>query len=319
MKVLANDGISSAGEATLKEAGIEFVEAKVSQEHLADFINENNIDVLLVRSATKVRKELIDVCPGLKIIGRGGVGMDNIDVEYARGKGIHVINTPNASSRSVAEMVFAHFFSLARFLHEANRMMPLEGETQFSALKKSYSKAVELQGKTLGVIGFGGIGKEVVKMGISLGMKVKVLTRKPRTETITLEFFDGKKIDFEISSSNNWDEFLTDTDFISINTPKTEGYIIDTPQFEKMKDGVFIVNTARGGVINEVTLLDFIESGKVAGAALDVFENEPTPELTLLMNPALSLSPHLGGNTLDAQEKIGTELALQIIELNKKK
>ncbi len=318
MKVLANDGISKAGENALKNAGIELVEAKVSQEHLINFINENKVDVLLVRSATKVRQDLIDSCPSLKIIGRGGVGMDNIDVEYAIDKGIYVINTPNASSRSVAEMVFAHFFSLARFLHESNRLMPLEGETHFNAMKKSFSNAVELEGKNLGVIGFGGIGKEVVKMGISLGMKIKVLTRKPKTETITLDFFDGQKLNFEITSTNNTDEFLEDLDFISINTPKTKEYILDTPQFEKMKNGVFIVNTARGGVINEVTLLDFIESGKIAGAALDVFENEPNPELQLLMNPNLSLSPHLGGNTIDAQEKIGKELAEQIIELNKK-
>ncbi|KMQ70843.1 D-2-hydroxyacid dehydrogenase [Chryseobacterium koreense] len=317
MRVLANDGISKAGENVLKEAGIELVEAKVSQEHLAHFINENQIDVLLVRSATKVRQDLIDACPSLKIIGRGGVGMDNIDVEYAIDKGLYVINTPNASSRSVAEMVFAHFFSLARFLHESNRMMPLEGETNFTALKKSYSKAHELEGKTLGVIGFGGIGQEVVKMGISLGMKVKVLTRTPHTKTLTLQFFDGQKLNFEVSSNNNMDEFLKDTDFISINTPKTDTYILDTPQFEKMKTGVFIVNTARGGVINEVTLLDYIESGKIAGAALDVFENEPTPELAILMNPNLSLSPHLGGNTLDAQDKIGVELASQIIEIKK--
>ncbi|QNS42114.1 D-2-hydroxyacid dehydrogenase [Chryseobacterium manosquense] len=318
MKVLANDGLSESGINALTSAGIEFVEAKVSQEHLANFINENQIDVLLVRSATQVPQELIDDCPSLKIIGRGGVGMDNIDVEYAIEKGLFVINTPNASSRSVAEIVFAHFFSLARFLHESNRLMPLEGDTHFNAMKKSFSKAIELEGKTLGVIGFGGIGKEVVKMGISLGMKVKVLTRKPKTETISLEFFDGQKLNFEITSTNNFDEFLKDTDFISINTPKTNEYIIDTPQFEKMKDGVFIVNTARGGVINEVALLDYIESGKVAGAALDVFENEPTPELQLLMNPNLSLSPHLGGNTLDAQEKIGAELAMQIIDIKTK-
>ena len=318
MKVLANDGLSESGINALTSAGIEFVEAKVSQEHLADFINENHIDVLLVRSATQVPQELIDECPSLKIIGRGGVGMDNIDVEYAIEQGLFVINTPNASSRSVAEIVFAHFFSLARYLHESNRLMPLEGDTHFNAMKKSFSKAIELEGKTLGVIGFGGIGKEVVKMGISLGMKVKVLTRKPKTETISLEFFDGQKVNFEVTSTNNFDEFLNDTDFISINTPKTNEYIIDTPQFEKMKDGVFIVTTARGGVINEVVLIDYIESGKVAGAALDVFENEPTPELQLLMNPNLSLSPHLGGNTLDAQEKIGAELAMQIIDIKTK-
>ena len=318
MKVLANDGLSESGINALTSAGIVFVEAKVSQEHLANFINENQIDVLLVRSATQVPQELIDECPSLKIIGRGGVGMDNIDVEYAIEQGLFVINTPNASSRSVAEIVFAHFFSLARYLHESNRLMPLEGDTHFNAMKKSFSKAIELEGKTLGVIGFGGIGKEVVKMGISLGIKVKVLTRKPKTETISLEFFDGQKVNFEVTSTNNFDEFLKDTDFISINTPKTNEYIIDTPQFEKMKDGVFIVNTARGGVINEVALIDYIESGKVAGAALDVFENEPTPELQLLMNPNLSLSPHLGGNTLDAQEKIGAELAMQIIDIKTK-
>lgn len=319
MKVLANDGISESGKKILIEGGIEFLEHRVAQEQLENFINENKVDVLLVRSATKVRQDLIDVCPSLKIIGRGGVGMDNIDVEYAKSKGIEVINTPNASSRSVAEMVFAHFFALARFLHESNRMMPLEGESQFNALKKSYAKAVELEGKNLGVIGFGGIGQEVVKMGISLGMNVKVLTRKPKTETISLDFFDGQKVNFEITSTNKMDEFLKDLDFLTLNTPKTTEYIIDTPQFEKMKDGIFIVNTARGGVINEVSLLDFIESGKVAGAALDVFENEPQPELALLMNPSLSLTPHLGGNTLDAQEKIGTELALQILEIQMKK
>ena len=318
MKVLANDGISESGKNALLEAGIEFVEAKVSQEQLIDFINENKIDVLLVRSATKVREDIIDACSSLKIIGRGGVGMDNIDVEYAIEKGLYVINTPNASSRSVAEMVFAHFFSLARFLHESNRLMPLEGDTHFSAMKKSFSKAHELEGKNLGVIGFGEIGKEVIKIGISLGMKVKVLTRKPKTEKISLSFFDGQSINFDISSTQDWDEFLKDTQFISINTPKTTEYIIDAPQFEKMQDGIFIVNTARGGVLNEVELLKAIESGKVSGAALDVFENEPSPELPLLMNPNLSLSPHLGGNTLDAQEKIGTELANQIIAIKTK-
>ncbi|WP_226065061.1 D-2-hydroxyacid dehydrogenase [Kaistella polysaccharea] len=318
MIVLANDGISKAGEEALQEAGIELLEAKVSQEQLANFINENKVDVLLVRSATKVRQDLIDECPSLKIIGRGGVGMDNIDVEYAIEKGLYVINTPKASSRSVAEMVFAHFFALARFLHESNRLMPLEGESHFKALKKSFSSAIELQGKNLGVIGFGGIGQEVVKMGISLGMKVKVLTRNPKTETLFLEYFDGQKMQFEITSETDMNNFLQDLNFLSINTPATENYIIDKEQFEKMKDGIYIVNTARGGVINEVSMLNFIESGKIAGAALDVFESEPAPELALLMNPNLSLTPHLGGNTLDAQEKIGRELAEQIIEIKKK-
>lgn len=315
MKVLANDGISKAGEQALKNAGIEILDNRVAQEHVINFINDNGIDVLLVRSATKVRQDMIDACPGLKIIGRGGIGMDNIDVEYAQSKGIQVINTPTASSKSVAELVFGHFFSLARFLHESNRLMPLEGETHFSAMKKSFANAYELSGKTLGVIGFGSIGEEVLKIGISLGMKVKVLTRKPKTKALTLDFFDGQSVNFEITSINDMDEFLRDADFISINTPKTNEYIIDAPQFEKMKKGVYIVNTARGGVMNEVALINYIESGKVAGAALDVFEKEPNPEVLLLMNPALSLSPHIGGSTVDAQEKIGLELAEQIIKI----
>lgn len=318
MKVLANDGISKAGEKALKDAGIELLDNTVAQEQLENFINENKVDVLLVRSATTVREDLINACPSLKIIGRGGVGMDNIDVEYARSKGLSVINTPLASSRSVAEMVFAHFFTLARNLHECNRLMPLEGDTEFKKLKKAFSNAIELEGKTLGVIGFGGIGQEVLKIGISLGMKVKVLTRNPKTETLSLNFFDGQRVNFEITSTNDWDEFLKDTQFISLNTPKTSEYILDAPQFEKMSDGVFIVNTARGGVINEVSMVDFIAKGKIGGAALDVFENEPKPELALLMNPSLSLSPHLGGNTSDAQEKIGVELAEQIIEIKMK-
>jgi len=315
MKVLANDGISKSGAQALKDADIEILDHKVAQDHVINFINENKVDVLLVRSVTQVRQNLIDACPTLKIIGRGGIGMDNIDVEYAKSKGITVINTPTASSKSVAELVFGHFISLARFLHESNRLMPLEGETHFNAMKKSFAHAYELSGKTLGVIGFGSIGQEVLKIGISLGMKVKVLTRKPKTKVLTLSFFDGQSVDFEITSINDMDKFLKDADFISINTPKTNEYIIDTPQFEKMKDGVYIANTARGGVINEVALIDFIESGKVAGAALDVFEKEPNPEVLLLMNPALSLSPHIGGNTVDAQEKIGIELAEQIIKI----
>lgn len=316
MKVLANDGISIQGANALREAGIEILEHRVASQHLANFINENHIDVLLVRSATQVRSELIDECPGLKVVGRGGIGMDNIDVEYAIEQGLYVINTPTASCKSVAELVFAHFFSLARFLHDANRMMPLEGDTQFESLKKSYSKAVELSGKTLGIIGLGKIGIEVAKIGISLGMKVLAYNRTPKTETVELQFFDDQTLSFDLKTVT-LEEVLTKSDFISINTNKSASYIIDTPQFEMMKDGVFIANAARGGVINEVTLIDYIENGKVAGAALDVFENEPNPELPLLMNPSLSLSPHIGGNTIDAQERIGLELANQIINIKK--
>ncbi len=314
MKVLANDGISKTTKKTLEDAGIEILDQRVAQEHLARIMNENNVDVLLVKNATKVSRQLIDAVPSLKIIGKAGEGWDNVDVSYAREKGISMISAPEGLSRSAAEMVFAHFLSLARFLHESNRMMPLEGESQFNALKRSYGNAVELQGKTLGVIGLGHVGKEVVKIGISLGMNVKAFTRTPKTEKLTLRFFDGQTLDFSLHTTNNWDEFLNGTQFISINTTKTSEYIIGLPQLEKMENGVYIVNTVSGG-IDEVALLDFVESGKVAGAALDIFENEPHPELNILMNPALSLSPHLAGTTLDAQEKTDAALAQQIINL----
>lgn len=314
MIVLANDGISEKGIQLLKEADITVLDARVSAEHLSNFINENNVDVLLVRSATQVRKNLIDECPNLKIIGRGGVGMDNIDVDYAIDKGIYIINTPKASCKSVAELVFAHFFSLARFLHESNRLMPLEGETKFNTLKKSFNNATELSGKTLGVIGMGNIGLEVIKIGISLGMSIVAYNRTPKTENVKISFFDGQSLHFEIKSVN-LDEVLKKSDFISINISNAEKYFIDNEQIARMKEGVFIANTARGGVLNEVALIDAIERGKVAGAALDVFENEPNPEIEILMNPALSLSPHIGGNTLEAQNRIAEELAEQIIKI----
>lgn len=314
MIVLANDGISESGIQLLKQAGITVLESRVSPEHLSKFINENKVDVLLVRSATQVREHLIDECPDLKIIGRGGIGMDNIDVEYAIDKGVYIINTPKASCKSVAELVFAHFFSLARFLHESNRLMPLEGETQFNSLKKSFQNASELSGKTLGVVGMGNIGMEVIKIGISLGMKILAYNRTQKTANAEISFFDGQTVNFEIKSVT-LDEVLENADFISLNTSKTDGYLIDTNEFSKMKDGVFIVNTARGGVMNEVTMIDAIEDGKILGAALDVFEKEPAPEVEILMCPAMSLSPHVGAQTIDAQNRIGEELALQIIKL----
>ncbi len=268
----------------------------------------------MVRSATKVRKDIIDNCPYLKIIGRGGVGMDNIDVEYAREKGLKVINTPAASSHSVAELVFAHLLGMARFLPESNRQMPLEGDSKFKDLKKSFAKGVELEGKTIGIIGFGRIGQATAKMALGLGMRV--VAYDPFLETVNLElsFFDHQSIFFQINTISK-EDVLKEADFISLHVPAQKHYIIDTPEFNLMKDGVFIVNAARGGVINEVALVNALESGKVSNAALDVYENEPKPEIQLLMHDKLSLTPHIGAATGEAQERIGTELASQIISI----
>ncbi|HLU81076.1 MAG TPA: D-2-hydroxyacid dehydrogenase [Flavobacteriaceae bacterium] len=315
MKILANDGISKSGVEALEKAGFEVILTHVAQNQLADYINKNNIDVVLVRSATKIRKDLIDTCPGLQMIGRGGVGMDNIDVEYAREKGIKVINTPAASSASVAELVFAHLFGAVRSLHFANREMPLEGESRFKDLKKSYSKGVELRGKTLGVIGLGKIGQEVAKIALGIGMKVIGSGRNTETVSVELKFYDGNTIDFNIQKIP-LDEVLTQSDFISLHLPAQEKYIIGKKEIEKMKEGAGIINAARGGVVDEAALVEALESGKLSFAALDVFEKEPTPEVQLLMNPKISLSPHIGGSTVEAQDRIGTELAQQIIEFS---
>lgn len=316
MKVLANDGISKSGIDALEQAGFKVLTTTVAQEQLANYINEHKIAVLLVRSATTVRQDLIDSCPTLKIIGRGGVGMDNIDVEYARSKDIHVINTPAASSQSVAELVFAHLFGAVRFLHDSNRNMPLDGDSQFKSLKKNYAKGVELRGKTLGIIGFGRIGREVAKIALGVGMKVIASDKYVGKATIKVEFYNGQYINVEIETEPT-KEILKQADFISLHVPAQKDYVISEKEFNMMKDGVGIINAARGGVVNEVDLVKALESGKVAFAGLDTFEEEPTPAVQVLMNGRISLTPHIGAATNEAQDRIGTELASQIISILK--
>ena len=311
MKVLANDGVSQSGIDALEAAGFEVITTTVAQEQLSNYINENDISVILVRSATTVRKDIIDACPNLKIIGRGGVGMDNIDVDYAREKGLHVINTPAASSQSVAELVFAHLYGSVRFLHDANRNMPLDGDSQFKKLKKNYAKGVELRGKTIGIVGFGRIGQEVAKIAIGVGMKVVACDVFVEKADITLDFFDGQSITSTIKTES-FENVLKQSDFITLHVPAQKDYVIGKKEFEIMKNGVGIVNAARGGVIDEVALVDALDSGKVAFAGLDTFENEPTPAVKVLMNGRVSLTPHIGAATNEAQDRIGTELAKQI-------
>lgn len=317
MKILANDGISESGMKALEQEGFEVNTTKVAQEQLINYINENRIDVLLVRSATQVRKDLINACPSLKIIGRGGVGMDNIDVEYAREKGLHIINTPAASSSSVAELVFAHLFSGVRFLYDANRNMPLEGDSKFSVLKKAYAGGTELRGKTLGIIGFGKIGREVAKIAIGLGMNIIVSDPFVNKTTLELKFYNGKTATFDITTQPQ-ETVLREADFITLHLPTQKTHVVGEKEFQLMKDGVGIINAARGGIVDETALIEALDSGKVAFAGLDVFENEPQPAVKLLMHPKVSLSPHIGAATTEAQERIGTELATQITALMKK-
>jgi len=314
MKVLANDGISQNGVDALTRANFEVLTTTVAQEQLTNYINENSIDVILVRSATTVRKDLIDACPSIKIIGRGGVGMDNIDVDYARSKGIHVINTPAASSNSVAELVFAHLYGGSRFLYDSNRNMPLDGDTKFKALKKSYAKGTELRGKTLGIIGFGRIGREVAKIALGVGMKVIASDKFVGEATIKVEFYNGQFININIETEP-MEEVLKHSDFITLHVPAQKDYVIGQKQLDLMREGSGIINAARGGVIDEVALIQALKSNKIAFAGLDTFEEEPTPAVQVLMNNKISLTPHIGAATNEAQDRIGEELASQIISL----
>lgn len=316
MKILANDGIAKSGIDAMENAGFKVITDKVDQSQLIDYINKNDIIALLVRSATKVRKEIIDACPNLKLIGRGGVGMDNIDVEYARNKGLHVINTPGASSASVAELVFAHLFGMVRFLFDANRNMPLEGDTRFKDLKKSYGTGIELRGKKIGIIGFGRIGREVAKIALGQGMEVIAHDTHCKNAKIEIDFYDGQQVNFDIKTVTI-EEVYKNADFITVHVPFQGQPLISMKEIKMMKDNVGLINAARGGVINEIDLLDALESGKIRYAGLDVFENEPTPNIKVLMAHQISLSPHIGAATIEAQNRIGTELAEQIEQLLK--
>ncbi|MFT5859357.1 MAG: D-3-phosphoglycerate dehydrogenase [Flavobacteriaceae bacterium] len=312
MKVLANDGISQAGIDALEAAGYNVSTDNIPQENLIDEINKANIEVVLVRSATTVRENLIDACPNLKLVGRGGVGMDNIDVEYARGKGLTVINTPGASSQSVAELVMGHMLAISRSLHDSYKNME-NGE--FKVLKKKYAKGVELRGKTLAIIGFGRIGQNLASYAIGCGMNVIAVDRFTETVTIPLNLGNNISTSVDITPSSSLDAAIKQADFISIHVPKQDdgSAVFGSEQFAMMKDGVRIVNAARGGVIDESAVIEALASGKIAAIALDVYENEPNPRADLLNNPKIACTPHIGAATLEAQDRIGTELAESII------
>lgn len=291
-KILVNDGISAEGQEILKAAGHEVEMTKVEQDNLKAELN--NYDAILVRSATKVRAEHIEASPNLKLIGRGGVGLDNIDVDVAKSKGIAVVNTPAASSDSVAELALAHMFALARWLPNANVTMR-KGEWN----KKQY-KGVELAGKTLLIVGFGRIGQSLARMGKALGMHI-----------IGFDVIDVKT-DYEFTK--DLDSALPKADFVSLHVPKLGKPLADAEFFAKMKDGSYIINCARGGVIDEQALVAALDSGKLAGAGLDVFEQEPTENKALLDHARVSVTPHIGAQTAEAQQRVGKELAEKVVE-----
>ena len=312
MKILANDGISSKGKELLMAGGFTVITDKVEQDQLAKTVNEQGIEMILVRSATTVRKEVIDACPNLKLIGRGGVGMDNIDVAYAREKGITVINTPASSSQSVAELVMGHLFSLSRFLQDSFKNME---SGDFSSLKKKYAKGIELRGKTIGIIGFGRIGQSLASYALGAGMDVIAVDQFTTPAKISVPIGLNNNIDVEITPTTDLQSVLGKLDYISLHVPKQAdgSAVITASEFSKMKKGVIIVNASRGGVIDENDLLVALEEGVIGGIALDVYENEPNPRKDLLNHSKIACTPHIGAATLEAQDRIGEELAQLII------
>ncbi len=316
VKILANDGMHATGKRMLEDEGYLVDTEKIPQEELPERLPA--YDAIIVRSATKVPRDLIEQCPQLKAIGRAGVGLDNIDVEYASEKGIPVFNTPGASSCSVAELAFGHMFSLARMLNQSNRSMPIEGDTQFKALKKSYSSGIELKGKTLGIIGLGRIGQEVARIGLGLQMNVQPCDAHIKETKLTINLYNSEDSSLSVRLKTvPLDQVLQNCDFLSLHIPSSGRPIIGAEELAKMKSTAFIINTSRGGIVDEQALIEALKSGQIAGAGLDVFENEPTPKEALLRLPNVSLSPHIGASTQEAQEKIGMELAQKFIKFFK--
>jgi D-3-phosphoglycerate dehydrogenase len=297
-RILANDGIDPIGKRLLEEAGFIVDTETVPQDKLIEALQ--NYDGITVRSATKIRRDVIDACPNLELIGRGGV-----------------VNTPAASSLSVAELVFAHLFTGVRFLQDSNRKMPVEGATSFNKLKKDYAKGVELRGKTLGIIGFGRIGRATASVALGLGMNVLAYDLYPFEGEITLKFQGGLNLDIPVKTVA-LEEVIKNSDFITIHTPFADRPLLGTAEFDQVKPGVGVVNCSRGGTIDEQALINALDSGKVAFAGLDVFDNEPTPLQAILQHPKISLTPHIGAATNEAQERIGEELASLIIAHFKK-
>lgn len=313
MKILVNDTLSKSGEITLQEAGFEVINTKVAQQQLENFIATENIDAILVDGTTQIQQELIDACPSLKLIACNGNNMDAIDTQYAQDQGLHLVNTTEASANAVAEMVFAHLFGMVRFLHQSNREMPLEGDSNFNGLKKMYM-GTELRGKTLGLVGMNETAIATAKIALGIGMNVIFSNNKPKLVVIPIEFFNGQGIEFSFDALP-LEEILKQSDFISLHETENEGYTIGSSHLETVKNGVGIVNCTDATLLDEVALINAIKKGRVKYAGLDVFEKAPNPEIQLLMNVDLSLSPQISEQTIEAKDRIGKELASKIIKL----
>ncbi len=312
MKILAKN-ITIDAKKLLKASGIEIIDTEISQDEIIETIENEYIEGIVFDKFEDFNSDLIDSCTGIKLIAFKESVEENSDIQYAKDQGIHVVSVSNSESVAKAELAFAHLLGMVRFLHQSNREMPLEGDMSFDILHNNFI-GTELRGKTIGIIEMNDTGIEIAKMAIGLGMKPLMTDHQPKNVLVPLEFYDGQTIEFHIEYSD-FNDVLSKSDFIIINTKSENTYIIDQQHFEQLKNGVGIINLEQGA-INEIALLNAIEQKKVTFAGLDAFENQPKPEIQLLMNPELSLSPNIGSKTYEAQLKISNELANLILEID---
>lgn len=317
-KILINTDFSSFQIETLKKENFEVQNINVADSQLIKFINEEQFSALIISSKSIDYKQILDNCPSIQIIGQLGGEIDKKDILYAQNKGVTIVNAWTSAVKSVAEMVFAHLFSGARFLHQSNREMPLQGDTDFNILHEEYSFGVELEGKTLGILGFGKIGQEVAKKAISLGMNVLAYDIEPKKVDLEFNFLNQHQFSINIKTTSK-EEVLQGSDFITIHTPPSKENVLEVQDFEFLKEGVGVINVARNNAFDENILMEYLEEGKVSFAGLDTFNGEPSPSVHLLMNENISLSPRISAYTLDSFERACGEVALQVSDfLNKK-
>ncbi|SDG86230.1 NAD(P)-dependent oxidoreductase [Psychroflexus sediminis] len=312
MKLLATDGFSDVGIQLLKEAGHEVVIKNVASNQLTNYINTNHIEGLLVKGSTPLSKSIISEMPSLKLIGNCDRNSNHIDLDFANQNNIKVFHAEHAWTNSTAELTIAHLLSCMRHLKDSNREMPLEGDQNFNVLRRSFSGGIEVKNKILGIIGFGKVGQEVAKKAISLGMEVKFYDKNTKSTELEISFYDKQTLKFEVSSSS-LDEILSTSDVVSLHIPETTDYLIGAKELQKMKSTAGLINTSHGKCVDEVALVKSLDNNTLMFGALDVFEEEPQPPVQLLMNPKLSLSPHIGGATQETQHRIAQELSQQII------
>ncbi len=313
IKILVNDGLHPDGKMLLEEAGYEVDDQRVAQADLHQVLP--NYDAIIVRSATHVRREVLEHCPNLKLIARAGVGMDNIDTTYARERSIKIMTARKAVAHAVAELAFGHMFTLARHLQNTNRDMPSKGNVAFKELKEAYSNGIQLRGKNLGIIGFGKIGQEVARIGIGIGMNIIPVDLEVNEVEIDISLYRTETVSLAIKmKTTSLEEMLPEADFVTLHVPLNGDIpILGAKEIAMMKKGAFLINTSRGGTVDEEVMIAALDNGKLAGVGLDVYNQEANIQTILLQHPKISMTPHTGAATIEAQRDVALELADKII------